>query len=101
VTALVTILSPASIVTQVTKLASHIMGRPPIGSQAMTDAERQRRHRGHAGVSKYCGKPGEQIKGIGWYADGDEKPRQLYCCRSCLLAALGLYKQSRNADYAN
>jgi hypothetical protein len=70
------------------------MGRPPIGSQAMTPAERQRRHRGHTEVCKYCGKPGEQIKGIG-YADEGEEPKQLYVCRRCLIEALGLYKRSR------
>ena len=67
------------------------VGRKPIGTAAMTSAERVQRYRlKHASVTKhneiqekepckYCGEPGEQIKGIGWFSDGDGKPRQLYC----------------------
>jgi hypothetical protein len=66
----------------------------------MTPAERQRRHRGRTALCKYCGQPGQRLNGIG-YVDEDEKPRQLFVCRVCLLSALGLYKKSRSADYAN
>jgi hypothetical protein len=69
------------------------MGRPPIGSQAMTPAERQRRRRGHIEVCRYCGKPGQRLNGIG-YANENEEPKQLYVCRGCLMAALALYKQT-------
>jgi hypothetical protein len=72
------------------------MGRTPIGSQAMSPAERQRRHRGHIGLCKYCGKPGQRLAGIG-YVDENEVPRQIYVCRRCIIEALGLLKQMAEA----
>jgi hypothetical protein len=87
------------------------VGRKPIGTAAMTGAERVQRYRlKHASVTKhneiqekgpckYCSKPGEQIKGIG-YADEGEEPKQLYVCQACLIAALALYKKSRSANLA-
>jgi hypothetical protein len=66
----------------------------------MTPAERQRRHRGHTALCKYCGRPGERLNGIG-YVDEGKEPKQFYVCLSCLIAALALYKKSRNADFAH
>jgi hypothetical protein len=69
------------------------MGRRAILGKAMSAAERQRRHRGHGELCKYCGKPGLRLNGVG-YVDEGEEPRQLYVCRHCLLQALALYKQT-------
>jgi hypothetical protein len=59
----------------------------------MTAAERQRRHRGHSKLCRYCNQPGGQpINGVG-YANEGQEPRQLHVCRKCLIEALSLYKR--------
>jgi hypothetical protein len=60
----------------------------------MTDAERQRRHRGRTKLCKYCNRPGQRLNGLG-YASENEEPKQLYVCKRCLFEALDLYKSHR------
>jgi hypothetical protein len=38
----------------------------------MTDAERQRRHRGRTKLCKYCSQPGQRLNGLGYASENEE-----------------------------